>query len=56
MVKKIEEKMSFIKTFYLFVCLIGFYVTPIQYRSYSDIPALLVEEKPQVPFQALFQA
>jgi hypothetical protein len=25
---------------FLFVCLIGFYVTPTQYRSYDDVPAL----------------
>jgi hypothetical protein len=27
-----------------FVCLIGFYVTRTQYRSYRDVPAVLVEE------------
>jgi hypothetical protein len=27
-----------------FVCLIGFYVIPTQYRTYGDVPALLVEE------------
>jgi hypothetical protein len=29
---------------YLFVCLIGFYVTSTKYRSYGDVRALLVEE------------
>jgi hypothetical protein len=28
-----------------FVCLIGFYVTPTNYRSYRDVPALLEEGK-----------
>jgi hypothetical protein len=46
--------------FYLMICfcflylylfdLIGFYVTPTQYRSYGKVPAL------QVPFRALFLA
>jgi hypothetical protein len=36
--------------------LVVFYVTPTQYKSYGDFPALLVEGKPQVPFYALFQA
>jgi hypothetical protein len=41
----------------LFVCLIGFYTTPTQYRSYGDVPALLAEEDlMQMPFLALFQA
>jgi hypothetical protein len=29
---------------FLFVCLIGFYVTLTQYRSYGDVPALLVRK------------
>jgi hypothetical protein len=31
------------------VCLIGFYVTPIQYMSYGDVPTLLVEEDLRCP-------
>jgi hypothetical protein len=30
-------------------CLIGFYVTPKQYRSFGDFPALLVEEDLRCP-------
>jgi hypothetical protein len=34
----------------LFVCLFYWvYVTPIQYRSYGDVPALLVEEELRCP-------
>jgi hypothetical protein len=33
----------------LFICLIGFYVTPTHYRSYGHIPALLVEEDLRCP-------
>jgi hypothetical protein len=29
----------------LFVCLFGFYVTPTQYRSFGDVPALLIDCK-----------
>jgi hypothetical protein len=31
-------------------CLIGFYVKPTQYRSYGDVPVLLVEEDLMCPF------
>jgi hypothetical protein len=37
-----------------FLFCFGFYVTSTQYRSYRDVPALLVEE--DLPFRALFQA
>jgi hypothetical protein len=33
---------------FLFVCF-GFYVTSTQYRSYRDVPALLVEEDLRCP-------
>jgi hypothetical protein len=33
----------------LFVCLIGFYISPTQNRSYGDVPALLVEEDLRCP-------
>jgi hypothetical protein len=42
-------------SFDLFVCLIGFYVLLTQYRSYSDIPALLVEEDLRCPFAHYFR-
>jgi hypothetical protein len=38
------------------VCLIGFYLTPTQYMSYSDVQNLLVEEDLGCPFRALFLA
>jgi hypothetical protein len=33
----------------LFVCMIEFYVTLTQYRSYGDIPAVMVEEDLRFP-------
>jgi hypothetical protein len=36
--------------------LIGFYVTPTQYRSFGEVPAFTGGGRPQVPFHALFQA
>jgi hypothetical protein len=38
--------------FHLLICFIGFYVTPSQFRSYGDVPALLVEKEDLlVPFK-----
>jgi hypothetical protein len=39
----------------LFVCLIGFYITPSQYRLYCNIPALLVEEDLRCPSVRYFR-
>jgi hypothetical protein len=33
----------------LFVCSIGLYATPTQYRSYGEVPALQVEEDLRCP-------
>jgi hypothetical protein len=38
------------------VCLIGFYVTSTQYRSYFDVLAFTGGGRPQVPYLALFES
>jgi hypothetical protein len=43
-----EEKSEMLINDFCF-CLIGFYVTPTQYRSFGDFPALLVEEDLMCP-------
>jgi hypothetical protein len=44
----IAKKYTKIADSVCFVC-IGFYVTSTQYRSYRDVPALLVEEDLRCP-------
>jgi hypothetical protein len=40
---------SFVFLYYIYIWLIGFYVTPTQYRSFGDVPALLVKEDLKCP-------
>jgi hypothetical protein len=35
--------------------LLGFYVTPTQYRSFGDVPALLVKEDLRCPYVYFFR-
>jgi hypothetical protein len=44
----LDKRNPFKMKLILFVCL-GFYVTSTQYRSYRDVPALLVEEDLRCP-------
>jgi hypothetical protein len=47
--KKKKEDIELQTVFCLFVVCFGFNVTSAQYRSYRDVPALLVEEDLRCP-------